>query len=595
MDMKMIHLLYVPTLQCNMSCSYCYLGCQTDTPRFSNPAGALETAIDKLIGAGIFPLNISLHGGEVTTLPGEDLDRLFGIISAHYLKYYDQLSAKGIFKMNPHIKTNLLLIDKHYDLLCRHKVSISGSIDLPLELHRKHRLMKNGADSLDKILDNIRLLSSYPYDKKMSATLYSEHLERWEEITDDILFLHNDCGFDMNRFNFMFGFNSTLNDCKFKDHPCLDTTPPDASQQVRFYNRLKDRFAGTELEYGFKRHWFDEFTPSYCTNSRNCGEKFFLLQADGKMYSCVRGQGDEDFYYGNLFEEDPAEILQRARKKIDRLHELPGIAEDCRKCGYLHICNTGCPFVKKQTGSGKSYTCELQQQIYQDSPASYPLAEPLQQKTYLDNYLFRFHPSLAGTGPRQQLFHYTREVKEEKNALWNIIQSDLVLQALYSADSIVLQADGQFLLMQSQLLRVNRDILCWSGAEEISVHIKKELFLKSCSELVRNGVYVQVLQDLPVVYGDEKRVKQSHLFNYIAFYDTLLESSFSEDFLKVPLTDILKAHQHLFRPDVLNNLFVTTISLRDYHYSKQKSNAFYHLQAINLPFQNVEFFWGAID
>ena len=40
-----------------------------------------------------------------------------------------------------------------------------------------------------------------------------------------------------------------------------------------------------------------------------------------------------------------------------------------------------------------------------------------------------------------------------------------------------------------------------------------------------------------------------------------------------------------------NNLFFTTSSLRDYHYTKQKNNAYYHIQAINLPFQNIEFYY----
>ena len=40
---------------------------------------------------------------------------------------------------------------------------------------------------------------------------------------------------------------------------------------------------------------------------------------------------------------------------------------------------------------------------------------------------------------------------------------------------------------------------------------------------------------------------------------------------------------------VLNNLFVTTFFLREYHYQKQKANAFYHVQTANLPFQNFEF------
>ena len=38
-----------------------------------------------------------------------------------------------------------------------------------------------------------------------------------------------------------------------------------------------------------------------------------------------------------------------------------------------------------------------------------------------------------------------------------------------------------------------------------------------------------------------------------------------------------------------NNLFFTTTALRNVHYAKHKENAYYHLQAINLPFQNIEF------
>ena len=40
-----------------------------------------------------------------------------------------------------------------------------------------------------------------------------------------------------------------------------------------------------------------------------------------------------------------------------------------------------------------------------------------------------------------------------------------------------------------------------------------------------------------------------------------------------------------------NNIFFTTSSLRDYHYLKQKNNAYYHISAINLPFQNIEFYY----
>ncbi len=57
------------------------------------------------------------------------------------------------------------------------------------------------------------------------------------------------------------------------------------------------------------------------------------------------------------------------------------------------------------------------------------------------------------------------------------------------------------------------------------------------------------------------------------------------------LSGVINLHKDLYKRNVLNNLFFTTLFLRDYHYQKQKNNAFYHIQAINLPFPNIEFFY----
>ena len=44
-----------------------------------------------------------------------------------------------------------------------------------------------------------------------------------------------------------------------------------------------------------------------------------------------------------------------------------------------------------------------------------------------------------------------------------------------------------------------------------------------------------------------------------------------------------------------NNLLCTTTELRDCHYRKQENNAYYHIQAINLPFQNIEFYYLTLE
>ena len=275
---RSIHLLYVPTLCCNLSCSYCYLGKQTSEAALKRDAEravhTLRHTLDALRAAGVLAFNVSLHGGEVTTLPPDVLDALFGMVRAHYREHFDALNALGHRKSAPHIKTNLFKFAPLYDLFDRHKVSISASIDLPLALHERHRTTRGGTGWLPRTLENIRLLARYPHAKKISATLSSEHLQDMQALVDDIWFIHRELGFDMNQFNLMFAFGSELNRAA-KGEAVL--TPATPEQQQRLYDTLHAAFMGTELEEGLRRHWFDEFTPGYCTNAANCGERFYLL------------------------------------------------------------------------------------------------------------------------------------------------------------------------------------------------------------------------------------------------------------------------------------------------------------------------------
>ena len=94
------------------------------------------------------------------------------------------------------------------------------------------------------------------------------------------------------------------------------------------------------------------------------------------------------------------------------------------------------------------------------------------------------------------------------------------------------------------------------------------------------------------MYGDEQRTKQEHIFNYYLYHNiiTVTESDM-EDYYLYDLTPLLKMHEKCFLENIRNNIFFTTSELRDYHYQKQRQNAFYHIQAINLPFQNFEFYY----
>ncbi len=595
---KTIHLLYVPTLFCNLGCSYCYLGSQTDTGHLSTENDralhTLQFAVEKFMQEGALPFNVSLHGGEVTVLKENTLDQLFGFIKDYYGENRTDLEFFGFKKDKPHIKTNLYNFDRYEELFIKNEVSISASIDLPLSMHEKYRTTKAGKSTLEKTLDNLRRLAKYPHRAKFSSVICHEHLLRKEEIVKDIWFIHNELGFDMNNYNFMFGFESELNQDKFGDEHTETLKTLSGPQQVEFYEFMKENFKGTELEKGLNTLWFEEFTPAFCTNAVNCGEKFFLLQGDGEIYSCVRGQGVEAFHYGNIFKDSVEDIFNTAVNKIQTVHNQLGVDESCRSCSHLNTCNTGCAFVKYEQQNPKSYSCDVQRELYKDFPElSTPNETPDEQEEGLREFLSVNHP--------QEIF-YDREnppaiilpndLEDDKNALVKLIEADDTLRELYNPMAISLLLDGEEHPLESQILKKSRSILFLDNESDIKLRIRKSWLKANCKEAIRNTLYLMMLRDTPVVYGDEQRTKQEHTFTHQVFHN-ILEASSTDlgTHLEYDLGPLLKLYAPTYQDGVLNNLFVTTNALRDYHYAKQKENAFYHIQAINLPFQNVEFYW----
>lgn len=573
-DIKFIHLLYVPTMNCNMQCKYCYLKENTvDLEQDDKYLKTLEYAIDKFKQANVIPFNISLHGGEVTTLAKEDFRNIVQYISNYYKTNRKIIEENGFKVGNPHIKTNLLNLEKHIDAIKEFNVSISGSLDLPFSLHEEYRVTKGNQKTLDRIFDNIKLLNEIPNRKKVSATIFKEHYDKTEEIIEDIKFLEKNTCLDMNDFNFMIGF--VTGDEKIL-HPITE------DEQVDFYKRMNDEFRGTSLDYGVKNTWFAEFTPNYCTNSDNCGEKFFLLERDGNIYSCVRGQKDENFYYGNIYQDTVEDILNNAQRKIFEIHNKTGINEECLKCKYLYLCKTGCPYVKNNYKIDKSYTCKLQQEIYKNDEKLYPEDQNIEESAYV--YLSKTHPNISSSyHPKEKII-----TGLDIPSLTQIISLDKRLKNIYSDDIFILKVDNTEYKLESQILRNKRDIIYLTDESNLKLYIKEGV-LEDCDYPESNSLYMMLLSGDTLLYGDEQRIKQEHIMTHQVFTNTIKkEKSDKEGFYCVDITKIISLYYDKLSENNPNNLFFTTTELRDYHYTKHKNNAYYHIQAINLPFQNIE-------
>ena len=589
---KSIHLLYAPTIFCNMSCQYCYLGCLTEEKIVHEKViKTLKVTLDKLLVSGYLPFNLSFHGGEVTTLPSDTLQALFSIAKNHYAQYGEQISQLG-FKINPlHIKTNLLNFQKHEDLFKKYQISISASVDLPLKLHEKYRRDKKGKSTLERIIANLKRLAMYPYNKKISCVVTHEHFLAVDDFIADIRFLHDNVGLDMNRFNIMFGFDSETNNEKFakKIH---GTEMLSDDEQVVFYQKIKAAFMGTSFENALKTEWFKEFTPDFCCSAVNCGNKFFLLQSNGDVYSCPRGQSSPQYCYGNVFENEIETIITNGWKVIERNENRLDLDDECLQCAYISYCHAGCTFVRESGNLKKSYTCKLQKALYQDNPEKY---RPLPDDDYIKQFLlYNNIKKLKETYPEKQAY-ITNELFESDNTLSALIAKDNILTQLYSSKLFFLKINGITYPLNSAILKTERDIELLDNQSEIILGIREDIFSIACSHDINNFVHIMLLRDTTVVYGDENRKKQEHIFDYSLYKNALIaQSQLCNGYYILDISAIIKLHANLYLQGIRNNLFFTTKSLREYHYEKHRKNAFYHIQAINLPFQNIEFFWSIV-
>lgn len=572
MQYKYIHLLYVPTMACNMCCKYCYLEDNTidDGSKYKS-LETLEYAINKFKNDNVIPFNISLHGGEVTTLSKGEFHDLIEYISDYY-EINNKLITDGGFKIGrPHIKTNLYDLQKHIETIKKFNVSISGSLDLPLSLHDEYRVTKGNQKTLKRILENIELLKDIPNKKKVSATIFKEHYNHIDEIIDDIKFLHKNTCLDMNDFNFMIGFDYNSNGIL---HHMTE------KEQVEFYKRMHKEFDGTDLDYGVNGPWFDEFGPEYCTNCDNCGEKFFLLEKNGDIYSCVRGQKNPDYYYGNIYKNTVEEILTIAKNKIFLNHNKQPLNEECIKCGYLYICKTGCPFVKNNYKSNKSYTCKLQQVMYKD--------RNLSKDEYNDEFVYEYVKKMRLEDKDKYL---PNKKQNDYLTLEELIEQDKNLKYIYDNESFILKIDNQEYHLVSQIIKKSRDIIYITPDSKIEIWMKKNLIEEMCDYPENNSLYIMLLSGNLVTYGDENRTKQRHIATHQIYKGVLDGGTKNGEYYIYDLKNMINHYKKEYSSDKPNNIFFTTSSLRDYHYLKQKNNAYYHIQAINLPFQNIEFYY----
>lgn len=592
---KCIAITYVPNSFCNFGCKYCYLGSLTDNlDDNKDVVSKLKIILSKLKEEGIVVHKVHLHGAEVSTLPKKVLKELFGyILKYREENYFDIKRLWGKQSEPIHIKTNLYNFDKLMGIYGDHKVTVSGSFDLPYSMHSELRPTKGGKDTLPRILKNIELLKDYKRGKVLSCVVTKAHLLRFDEFVRDLRHLHEVVGFNViKNFYIMFGYDSNAAVDKFGEK--IEGTEMLAQDEMAlFYKKMKEEFSGTDYEEAIYYSWFREFQPGYCTFAKNCGEEMFLFQKNGDVYPCHRTQPRDDFKFGNIFKQSFKDIRKNSIEVIKTQENTVSISEDCLKCNYFQYCKMNCTLIRAEANMAKSYTCSLQLEMYKDDPKRFPPMTDKDRDWMVRDFVRDNNVVVEPFLPEKTSDFITNELFHKDNSLSSIISKDNTLHQMFNKDNFKLRVGGNEIQLSSQLLG-GESIHILSESEKVELMIEENVFNIHCKDrdLADNNLYIMMLKNSNVSYGDEGRTKQEHIWHQELYRNNVLRKSKKDGrHFVLDITDIVFQDKGEFETKVVNNLMFTTKQMRKYHYRKHRDNAFYHIQAINLPFHNLLFYF----
>jgi uncharacterized protein len=191
-----------------------------------------------------------------------------------------------------------------------------------------------------------------------------------------------------------------------------------------------------------------------------------------------------------------------------------------------------------------------------------------------------------------EAINYIPKINQDYPLLEEIISKDEKLKYIYDNNSFILKVDDIEYKLNSQILKKTRDFIYLTDESKVVIYMKKNIITEECDYPENNSLYIILLSGDLVTYGDEGRTKQRHIATHQIYKGVLdkIESD-KEDYYMYDITNLINEYKNNYSTLEANNIFFTTSSLRDYHYYKQKENAYYHIQAINLPFQNIEFYY----
>ena len=317
-----------------MACRYCFylekaeLFPQTKIHRMS--LKTLKQTVKQVMRQGEDQISFGWQGGEPTLMGREFFERAFN---------YQRIFARPGQKVSNGFQTNGILIDGDWARLFKeYNVLVGLSLDGPMEIHDRYRLLRGNKPSWDRIM-------------KARDTL----LDRGVEVNALSVVTNYSVRFPERIYNFH--KENGLNFMQFI--PCVETDPLDNTRAADYtvdpdafgdflcsifdlwISDFKDGRPTTSIRY-FESvlATYLGMNPGQCTLMKECGV-YLVIEHNGDVYSC-------DFFVepkwklGNVSEGRLSDMLNSDRQNT--FGKIKGeLPTQCLTCPWLKHCRGGCP------------------------------------------------------------------------------------------------------------------------------------------------------------------------------------------------------------------------------------------------------------
>lgn len=311
-----LNITLMMTFDCNFRCIYCFERWFQDSSAqtvYLNADQVVEWIITLIKQYHFQQIDICFHGGE----PLLEAEKVIWI--ANKLKQF--FEPNHIFYLFTIVTNGYLLTPPCAHELTQAGVSIAQiTVDGTAKIHNQRRPLRDGGETFDTIVDNIKHLKDFGMKCYLNIVYDSDNSNQIFSLIDYL----NQHGFQEQIHLIILSAVKSSKSNSYIDNRQFDQLR-DADFRIRLLAYILDR--------GFKVPF--DLDYQLCTLKQKSS---FVITPDGMLYKCISGVGMDAFKIGNLsrikdpFGAQSVFIEGGSREKA------------CLECPYMPVCNRFCKY-----------------------------------------------------------------------------------------------------------------------------------------------------------------------------------------------------------------------------------------------------------